>query len=144
MNLPLESANLLIQVIKPIILISSLIIIKHLYSSWMFSSILNRLLKWTSSSSTSILFLFEKRRSLIMLHFLIIVPLIFSLFSFNNVALYAVPLSVSFLLLVETPFTLHSHQLDLSLTKSLSLLVNISSSIHFMNWHILYQVHQID
>ena len=143
MNLPLESANLLIQVIKPIILISSLIIIKHLYSSWMFSSILNRLLKWTSSSSTSILFLFEKR-SLIMLHFLIIVPLIFSLFSFNNVALYAVPLSVSFLLLVETPFTLHSHQLDLSLTKSLSLLVNISSSIHFMNWHILYQVHQID
>ena len=43
-----------------------------------------------------------------MLHFLIMFPLIFSLLSFNNVALYDLPFSVSFLLSVETPFTTFS------------------------------------
>ena len=55
-----------------------------LYSSWMFSNILNRFLNWASSSSTVILF---------------------SLLSFNNVFLYALPFSVSFPVLVETSFT---------------------------------------
>ena len=40
-----------------------------------------------------------------MLHFLIILTWIFSLLSFNNVAFYALPFSVAFLLLVETSFT---------------------------------------
>ena len=62
-------------------------------------------LNWASYSSTVILFLFERRRSSIMLHLIIILPLIFSLVSFNNVALYVPPFSVSFLLLAETPFT---------------------------------------
>ena len=76
-----------------------------LYSSWMLSNILNRSLNWPSSSSTAILFLFQKRSSSIMLHFLIILTWIFSLLSFNNVAFYALPFSVAFLLLVETSFT---------------------------------------
>ena len=73
-----------------------------LYSSWMLSNILNRSLNW---SSTAILFLFQKRSSSIMLHFFIILTWIFSLLSFNNVTLYALPFSVTFLLLVETSFT---------------------------------------
>ena len=72
---------------------------------WMLSNILNKSFNWASSSSTAIMFLFEKRRSSIMLLFLVILPWIFSLLSFNNVALYALLFSVSFLLLVETSFT---------------------------------------
>ena len=107
MNLPLESANLIIQVIKPVVLISSLIIIKHLTIFLMdVSNMLNRLLNRSSSSSAAILILLEKRRSLIMLtFFLIILPLIFTLLSFNNDALYVLPFLESFLLLVETSFT---------------------------------------
>ena len=74
----------------------------------MFSNILKRSLNWASFPSTAILFLSEKRISSIMLHFLIILPLIFSLLYFSNVALYDLPFSLSFLLLVETPFTMFS------------------------------------
>ena len=50
----------------------------------------------------------KMRRSSVTLHFLIIPPLILSHLAFNNIALYAITFSVSFLLLVETPFTLFS------------------------------------
>ena len=49
-----------------------------LYSSWMLSNILHRSLKWARSYSIAVLFLFGKRISSIILHFLIILPLIFS------------------------------------------------------------------
>ena len=49
-----------------------------LYSSWMLSNILHRSLNWARSYSIAVLVLFRKRISSIILHFLIILPLIFS------------------------------------------------------------------
>ena len=106
-----------------------------LYSSWMFSKILNRSSNWASSSYTAILFLFERRRSLIMLLSLIILPLIFSLLSFNNVALYALPFSVSFLLLVETSLT--------SFSSAWSLFDQVWSP-SMLAVSLLLQFHQLD
>ena len=58
---------------------------------------LKRSLKWRSSSSMMTAFQLEKSRSSIVLYFLISLPLIFLLLSFNVCNLYAAPFSVRFL-----------------------------------------------
>ena len=69
-----------------------------LHSSCILSSILKRSLNWRSSSSTMTAFRLEKSRSSIVLYFLISLPLIFLLLSFNVCNLYAAPFSVRFLI----------------------------------------------